>query len=407
MSSSILHKIWRIFLLGLLSLLAIACAANPSPAPEPTSPPATPEPSPTAIVITPTATPVPTALPTATAVPTPEAQLPEWPHLDNGRVDDPTFPEELQGPVTRIELITENEYDRWVAYGLDDDGHEIAYAEYRISEDDAGEWKSLIGGEETAQHAELPGGEWVREILPFIQPGEFLVTVDPESSGVPYTEILASTQLKGKKITQLVIEPYFEDSNAHILDTVNEKGVYAINAQTGLWTWHPPIPGEKIAVEVISIVTDQIIALKSQRDGILIDVNPQRFELGEGGHQQLHLFNPETKQLMHLWYVPPKFVPIMISLANTNPTHGNAYLGRIGATSLGNILLPEDVKKAMLADGGVITTSVQMANPDQLEYLKIFFDSHDMWVGKDGTVHNLYDSAKSAIKFRIDDINQN
>jgi hypothetical protein len=160
MSSLIPHKIWRIFLLGLLSVLIIACAANQPITPEPTSPPATPEPTPTAVVITPTATPVPTALPTATAVPTPtpEAQLPELPRLDNGRVDDPTFPEAVQGRVTRIELITENEYDRWVAYGLDDDGHEIEYAEYVIGGDEEGEWELLVGegGEEEEEVVENP-----------------------------------------------------------------------------------------------------------------------------------------------------------------------------------------------------------------------------------------------------------
>jgi hypothetical protein len=151
MNTSILHKIWRIFLLCLLPVLVIACTTSQPIAPEPTSPPATPEPTPTAVAITPTATQAPTALPTATAtaVPTPEAQLPEWPRLDNGRVDDPTFPEELQGRVTRIELITENDRDRWVAFGLDDDGHEIEYAEYVIGEDgEEREWDLLVEGDQ-------------------------------------------------------------------------------------------------------------------------------------------------------------------------------------------------------------------------------------------------------------------
>jgi hypothetical protein len=164
MNTSILHKIWRIFLLGLLPLLIIACAANQPITPEPTSPPATPEPTLTAVAITPTATPVPTALPTATATAapttTPEAQLPELPRLDNGRVDDPTFPEALQGRVTRMEYVADDGDGRWLAYGVDENAQEFVLAEKRVPADGEAEWE-LVVGEITEWDGKIGSPGWI------------------------------------------------------------------------------------------------------------------------------------------------------------------------------------------------------------------------------------------------------
>jgi hypothetical protein len=431
---------------------------------------------PTAVAITPTTTPIPTALPTATAAaPTsmPEAQLPELPRLENGRMDDPTFPETLQGRVTRIEYVADDNDGRWLAYDADDniiaytdanwqwnygitdgrvddpsfpeklqgqvvrivrtvDGEgedrvvrwtaygvevdaegeetEVLLAERSIGEkvENAGEWESLVEPEQLEEleaFHEIGNRELLQRLLPNTKSGEYLMPVGPESGVDGFRAIIASSEvMPDKKIVNLVIEPYLQESIDYAINIFNTEGLTAAHAETGEWqTFKDP----DLVREIIVIYSDVPFSLPVERDGYQLTVNP-RFEGYANAYQlgtvdgvtrvEVPLYNPDTKQVIYYISTSTASINRMIEEAP------DFMMGRIFLAMIANLLLSEEDIDYIRKRIGVLDTLIQYSNKHFLEFTKIAHNSPNLKLVKnqDGT-YNItgMNLDRGALRFNI------